>query len=139
MCSSDLQVLKQWLSSLQTDWARQFKANNAKDLELLPLPAFPLSDQKLQTVQDQYQRAKDEKKAFFRPKKGSEAYETYRATQGQVRESATGELPEGAQDLVQVNIESVTCRWYGSGDRIEIVARPEFGGPDQEGPGDGGP
>ena len=105
------QVLKQWLSSLQTDWARQFKANNAKDLELLPLPAFPLSDQKLQTVQDQYQRAKDEKKAFFRPKKGSEAYETYRATQGQVRESATGELPEGAQDLVQVNIESVTCRY----------------------------
>lgn len=105
------QILKQWFASLQTDWARQFKASNAKDLELLPLPAFPLSDQKLQTVQDQYQRAKDEKKAFFRPKKGSEAFDLYRATQGQVRESSTGELPEGAQDLVQVNIESVTCRY----------------------------
>lgn len=105
------QILKQWFTSLQTDWARQFRANNAKDLELLPLPAFTLSDQKLQTVQDQYQRAKDEKKTFFRPKKGSEAFELYRATQGQVRESASGELPEGAQDLVQVNIESVTCRY----------------------------
>jgi len=105
------QVLKQWYSSLQTDWARQFKATNLKDLELLPLPARTLSDQKLQNVQDQYQRAREEKTAFFRPKKGSEAYEAFRATQGQVRESATGELPEGAQDLVQVNIESVTCRY----------------------------
>lgn len=36
-------------------------------------------------------------------------------------------------------IESVTCRWCGSGDRVEIVARPQFGGPQDEGPGDGGP
>ena len=33
----------------------------------------------------------------------------------------------------------VTCRWCGSSDRVEIVARPAFGGPDSEGKGDGGP
>lgn len=29
-------------------------------------------------------------------------------------------------------VESVTCRWCGAGDRIEIVLRPEFGGPADE-------
>lgn len=33
----------------------------------------------------------------------------------------------------------VTCRWCGAGDRVELVARPAFGGPASEGPGDGGP
>ena len=33
----------------------------------------------------------------------------------------------------------VTCRWCGAGDRVEIVPRPEYGGPVSEGPGDGGP
>lgn len=36
-------------------------------------------------------------------------------------------------------VESVTCRWCGAADRIEIVPRPAFGGPQSEGPGDGGP
>ena len=36
-------------------------------------------------------------------------------------------------------VEQVICRWCGAGDRVEIVARPEFGGPADEGPGDGGP
>lgn len=35
-------------------------------------------------------------------------------------------------------ISAVSCRWCGAGDRIEIVLRPEFGGPAQESPGDGG-
>lgn len=35
-------------------------------------------------------------------------------------------------------VSGVTCRWCGAGDRIEIVLRPEFGGPAQESPGDGG-
>lgn len=26
-------------------------------------------------------------------------------------------------------IDEVRCRWCGSGDSIEVVARPEFGGP----------
>jgi len=36
-------------------------------------------------------------------------------------------------------IEAVTCRWCGAADSIEIVSRPQFGGPADEGPGDGGP
>mgnify|MGYP003347749993 FL=1 len=51
----------------------------------------------------------------------------------------SGESEVDEREVLAEVIESVTCRWCGSGDRIEIVARPEFGGPDQEGPGDGGP
>lgn len=36
------------------------------------------------------------------------------------------------------DVSSVTCRWCGAADRIETVLRPEFGGPVQESPGDGG-
>ena len=36
-------------------------------------------------------------------------------------------------------VESVRCRWCSAADRIEIVPRPEFGGPTQEAAGDGGP
>ncbi|GDX31501.1 hypothetical protein LBMAG15_04350 [Actinomycetes bacterium] len=36
-------------------------------------------------------------------------------------------------------IEQVRCRWCAAADRIELVPRPEFGGPSAEGPGDGGP
>jgi len=42
-------------------------------------------------------------------------------------------------ETLRETVESVTCRWCGAGDRIEVVARPEFGGPASEGPGDGGP
>lgn len=42
-------------------------------------------------------------------------------------------------EVLAETIESVTCRWCGSADRVEVVARPEFGGPADEGPGDGGP
>ena len=51
----------------------------------------------------------------------------------------SGESEIDEREVLAEVIESVTCRWCGSGDRVEIVARPEFGGPDQEGPGDGGP
>ena len=36
-------------------------------------------------------------------------------------------------------VESVRCRWCSASDHIEIVPRPEFGGPSQEATGDGGP
>lgn len=36
-------------------------------------------------------------------------------------------------------VERVECRWCGASDRVEVVARPQFGGPKDEGPGDGGP
>jgi len=42
-------------------------------------------------------------------------------------------------EVLAETIESVICRWCSSGDRVEVVARPEFGGPADEGPGDGGP
>ncbi len=42
-------------------------------------------------------------------------------------------------EVLDEQIEKVICRWCGAGDRVEIVARPEFGGPADEGPGDGGP
>ena len=36
-------------------------------------------------------------------------------------------------------VEQVRCRWCSASDRVEVVPRPAFGGPDREGPGDGGP
>ena len=36
-------------------------------------------------------------------------------------------------------VESVRYRWCSAADHIEIVPRPEFGGPTQEAAGDGGP
>lgn len=38
----------------------------------------------------------------------------------------------------QEEITAITCRWCSASDHIEIVFRPEFGGPSQESPGDGG-
>ena len=57
----------------------------------------------------------------------------------QVVFTVTRDLPLPADAVFDELVESVVCRWCGSGDRIEIVARPEFGGPGDEGPGDGGP
>jgi hypothetical protein len=42
-------------------------------------------------------------------------------------------------EVLAETVEQVLCRWCGAGDRVEIVPRPEFGGPADEGPGDGGP
>jgi len=42
-------------------------------------------------------------------------------------------------EVIYEVVEQVLCRWCCAGDRVEIVARPEFGGPADEGPGDGGP
>ncbi len=36
-------------------------------------------------------------------------------------------------------VEQVRCRWCSATDRVELVPRPEFGGPIQEEAGDGGP
>lgn len=35
-------------------------------------------------------------------------------------------------EILAQTVESVTCRWCGAGDRVEIVLRPEFGGPQEE-------
>ena len=42
-------------------------------------------------------------------------------------------------EVLSETIEQITCRWCSANDRIELVLRPDFGGPSQEAPGDGGP
>lgn len=53
--------------------------------------------------------------------------------------SMAGESVVEETEIIAETVEQVLCRWCGAGDRIEIVARPDFGGPSDEGPGDGGP
>lgn len=50
-----------------------------------------------------------------------------------------GEAVVEERVVLDEEVAAVTCRWCGSGDRVELVARPQFGGPSTEGPGDGGP
>jgi hypothetical protein len=50
-----------------------------------------------------------------------------------------GEPSIDEREVLAEEVEQVVCRWCGAGDRVEIVARPAFGGPADEGPGDGGP
>jgi RNase P subunit RPR2 len=50
-----------------------------------------------------------------------------------------GEPQVDEREVLVETVETVACRWCGAADRIEVVARPEFGGPADEGPGDGGP
>jgi len=53
--------------------------------------------------------------------------------------SMSGAPEVDEREVLSEVVVSVVCRWCVSGDRIEVVARPEFGGPADEGPGDGGP
>lgn len=53
--------------------------------------------------------------------------------------SMAGEAIVEETEVLDEQVEQVLCRWCGAGDRVEIVAKPEFGGPADEGPGDGGP
>ena len=50
-----------------------------------------------------------------------------------------GEVQVDGEEILQDDIEQVICRWCSTGDRIEIVPRPAFGGPQVEARGDGGP
>lgn len=49
-----------------------------------------------------------------------------------------GDVQIDERTVMAEQVESIRCRWCSATDRIEIVARPEFGGPSQEAPGDGG-
>jgi RNase P subunit RPR2 len=49
-----------------------------------------------------------------------------------------GEITVEEREVLSDQVLTVSCRWCGAGDRIEIVLRPEFGGPSQESAGDGG-
>lgn len=49
-----------------------------------------------------------------------------------------GDVNIDERTVVNEVVELIRCRWCSATDRIEIVPRPEFGGPVQEAPGDGG-
>lgn len=53
--------------------------------------------------------------------------------------SMAGEPVVEEREVLNEVVEQVRCRWCSASDRVELVPRPAFGGPDQEGPGDGGP
>jgi hypothetical protein len=120
--------LKKDREQLATEWSAQFKVQ-PQQLVLLPLTTNPLPDQKLETVHDQYTRAKAAKQDFFRPVRGSQAYDMYANQRGLVRESAKGSsLPAGIADLPQVNIEAVNCRYTDKLDAFwtAVKADPAF-------------
>lgn len=48
--------------------------------------------------------------------------------------SMSGDPVVEETEVLAETIASVTCRWCGAADRIEIVLRPEFGGPAGEQP-----
>jgi len=50
-----------------------------------------------------------------------------------------GDVAIEETEVLAGNVEQIVCRWCSASDRIELVLRPDFGGPSQEGPGDGGP
>lgn len=49
-----------------------------------------------------------------------------------------GEVTVEEITVLSEEVEEIVCRWCSSADRVELVPRPEFGGPDSEAPGDGG-
>lgn len=51
----------------------------------------------------------------------------------------SGEPVIEESSVLEESVEQVQCRWCSATDRVEIVPRPEFGGPAQEAAGDGGP
>lgn len=53
--------------------------------------------------------------------------------------SMAGEPQVEERDVLDEQVELVQCRWCSATDRVEIVPRPAFGGPDREAAGDGGP
>ena len=117
--------LKKDREQLATEWSAFFKVQ-PQQLTLLPLPANPLPDQKLETVHDQYTRARAAKQDFFRKMRGVDAYNLYANQRGLVRETAQGSnLPAGIADLPMVNIEAVNCRYTDKLDTFWTAAKAD--------------
>ncbi len=51
----------------------------------------------------------------------------------------SGEPDVDEREVLAETIEQISCRWCGAVDRIELVARPQHGGPADDATGDGGP
>ncbi len=49
-----------------------------------------------------------------------------------------GDVEVEERIVLSEDVEAIRCRWCSATDGVEIVPRPEFGGPSQEAPGDGG-
>ena len=49
-----------------------------------------------------------------------------------------GEVEVEERTVLSEDVETMRCRWCSATDGVEIVPRPEYGGPSQEAPGDGG-
>jgi len=49
-----------------------------------------------------------------------------------------GDVEVEERIVLSEDVEEIRCRWCSATDGVEIVPRPEFGGPSQEAPGDGG-
>lgn len=52
--------------------------------------------------------------------------------------SMSGEPVVEESTILGEEVEVIRCRWCSASDHVELVPRPEFGGPTTEGPGDGG-
>ena len=49
-----------------------------------------------------------------------------------------GDVEVEERIVLSEDVEAIRCRWCSATDGVAIVPRPEFGGPSQEAPGDGG-
>lgn len=52
--------------------------------------------------------------------------------------SLAGDVVVEESAVLAEEVEAIRCRWCSATDRIEVVPRPQFGGPDREAAGDGG-
>ena len=50
-----------------------------------------------------------------------------------------GEVTVEQSEVLDESVESLVCRWCSSTDAVDVVPRPDHGGPQVEAPGDGGP
>jgi hypothetical protein len=50
-----------------------------------------------------------------------------------------GQVTVEQVEVLDEQVDAVVCRWCSASNGVELVARPDLGGPVVEAPGDGGP
>ena len=50
-----------------------------------------------------------------------------------------GQVTVEQAEVLDEQVDSVVCRWCSASNGVELIARPDRGGPVVEAPGDGGP
>jgi hypothetical protein len=53
--------------------------------------------------------------------------------------SMAGDVQIEDREVMAEELEVIVCRWCSASDQIELVLRPDLGGPSRESAGDGGP